>query len=70
MSHSGTVKCFDILKGYGFITRPKGKDLFFNWRDISTKDKGIAIQAGQTVEFDLDESGERKNRAINVKIIT
>lgn len=70
MSHSGKVKNFDILKGYGFITRPKGKDVYFNWRDILTENKGIAIQPGQTVEFDLDESGERKNRAIKVKVIS
>lgn len=70
MSHNGKVKSFDILKGYGFITRPKGKDLFFHWKDINADYKRVAIQIGQLVEFDIDDSGEKKNRAVNVKIIT
>lgn len=30
----GTVKCYFPLKGFGFITRPKGKDHFFFYKDV------------------------------------
>lgn len=64
----GTIKSFDFLKGYGFITRPKGKDLFFHWSDVDSKYKDSGIASGVTVAFEIDP--EIANRARKVKIIT
>jgi CspA family cold shock protein len=66
--NEGRVKVFDILKGYGFITRPKGKDLFFHWSDIESKFQGAAVAAGMIVQYEIDD--KKQNRAINVKIMT
>lgn len=35
----GIVKTFDSFKGYGFITREKGKDVFFFYGEITHEDK-------------------------------
>lgn len=66
--NDGLVKNFDILKGFGFITRPKGKDVFFHWSDIKSQYEGAAIANGTSVSFDLDD--EKPNRARNVTINT
>lgn len=66
--NEGRVKNFDILKGYGFITRISGKDLFFHWSDIQSKYQGAAIAAGTLVSYNLDKNVP--HRARNVEIIT
>ncbi|MFG5777401.1 cold shock domain-containing protein [Comamonas sp. J-3] len=32
---TGTIKCFFPFKGFGFISRIKGKDLFFFYKDLN-----------------------------------
>ncbi|CAN7376351.1 cold-shock protein [Massilia sp. LjRoot122] len=66
--NDGKVKTFDILKGYGFITPVKGKELFFHWTDVESKYQGAAVAAGTPVSFDLDP--DKAHRARNVKIIS
>ncbi len=63
----GVVCAFDFLKGYGFIRRKKGKDVFFYFGDIASDDKHISV--GDEVSFNLDNSG-RGPKAIRLKIIT
>ncbi|MCH2208028.1 MAG: cold-shock protein [Lentisphaerales bacterium] len=54
-TQSGTVKWFDETKGFGFIEREGGKDLFVHFRSIQSP--GFkSLQEGQTVEFDVEES--------------
>lgn len=65
--NEGRVKNFDILKGFGFITRPKGKDVFFHWSDIKSKYEGAAVMTGTSVTFDIDQ--EKAHRARNVVIV-
>ncbi len=45
----GTVKTFDTFKGFGFITRKKGKDVFFFYEEINDEDK--QLYAGDDVSF-------------------
>jgi CspA family cold shock protein len=66
--NEGRVKIFDLLKGYGFITRPKGKDLFFHWTDINSKFQGAAVAAGTVVQYEIDEV--KPHRAKNVQIVS
>lgn len=44
----GLVKTFDYFKGFGFITRKKGKDVFFFYEDII---EGSHIFPGEHVSF-------------------
>ena len=47
---TGTVKWFDDQKGYGFIERTSGKDLFVHFRSI-VGDGHRSLSDGQRVEF-------------------
>lgn len=47
---TGTVKWFDSEKGYGFIERENGKDLFVHFRSI-VGEGHRSLSDGQKVEF-------------------
>jgi CspA family cold shock protein len=51
---SGTVKWFNNAKGFGFITRDGGDDIFVHFRSI-TGDGYKSLDEGQLVEFNLIE---------------
>jgi CspA family cold shock protein len=46
----GTVKWFNVKKGYGFITRDQGDDVFVHFRNIQGTGRR-SISEGQRVEF-------------------
>ena len=47
---TGTVKWFNDAKGFGFITRQSGEDVFVHFRAIQTQ--GFkSLQEGQKVSF-------------------
>ena len=60
----GTVKWFNDSRGYGFIERPEGDDLFVHFSAIIT-DGFRTLTEGEEVEFDLAET-ESGLRATNV----
>ena len=65
---SGTVKWFDASKGFGFITKANGEDVFVHFSAI--KGSGYrSLQEGQKVEFRIG-TGERSNKptALDVEI--
>ncbi|NLC56949.1 MAG: cold-shock protein [Armatimonadetes bacterium] len=64
----GTVKWFDDAKGYGFITRPDGEDLFVHFSSIEGSGYR-SLQEGQPVEFDI-ERGAKGLQAVNVRPVT
>ena len=51
---TGTVKWFNNAKGFGFITRDSGDDVFVHFRSI-TGDGFKSLDEGQLVEFNLVE---------------
>jgi len=51
---SGTVKWFDASKGFGFITRESGSDLFVHFSSIQGEGYR-ALEEGQKVEFFVTE---------------
>lgn len=61
---TGKVKWFNAEKGYGFIQREGGKDLFVHFSGI--KSEGFkTLEAGWNVEFDVIQ-GDRGEQATNV----
>ena len=63
----GTVKWFSAEKGYGFIEREEGGNVFVHFSAIQTE--GFkTLTEGQKVEFDIIE-GARGPQAANVVIL-
>ncbi|MBN2356272.1 cold shock domain-containing protein [candidate division KSB1 bacterium] len=60
----GTVKWFNTSKGYGFITRESGGDIFVHFSGIAG-DGFRSLNGGDTVEFEVEET-EKGPQAINV----
>lgn len=46
----GQVKWFSASKGFGFITRDSGEDIFVHFRSINSKGNSV-LREGQRVEF-------------------
>jgi len=52
--HKGTVRWFNNVKGYGFLSREDGKDVFVHFSSI--KDEGYkSLKEGEEVVFDIVE---------------
>ena len=62
--NNGTVKWFNAEKGFGFIERENGGDVFVQFSAI-VEDGYKSLEEGQSVEFDIVE-GERGEQAANV----
>ncbi len=62
---TGTVKWFSDSKGYGFISRDAGDDVFVHFSAI-TGDGFRSLAEGQRVEFSV-EQGPKGLRAVNVR---
>ncbi len=61
---SGRVKWFNNKKGFGFIQRENGPDLFVHFTSIN--EEGFkSLNEGDEVSFDVEE-GERGPKAVNV----
>jgi CspA family cold shock protein len=53
----GTVKWFNDKKGYGFISRESGEDVFVHYSSIKT-DGFRTLKEGQQVEFTVKQEGK------------
>lgn len=54
---TGSVKWFSPSKGFGFITRDNGEDIFVHFRSITGNGHRI-LREGQRVEFELTEGSK------------
>ena len=64
MRERGTVKWFNATKGYGFIQREKGGDVFVHYSAIQS-DGYRTLNEGETVEFEVTQ-GPKGLQASNV----
>lgn len=64
---TGTVKWFNDSKGYGFISREEGEDVFVHFSAI--EGEGFrSLQEGQQVEFSV-EQGPKGLQAVRVRAL-
>ena len=64
---TGTVKFFNAEKGFGFISREQGDDVFVHFSNIAG-DGYKSLDEGQKVEFDV-APGRKGEEAQNVRVI-
>ncbi|RMF00747.1 MAG: cold-shock protein [Chloroflexi bacterium] len=62
----GTVKWFNATKGFGFIERESGKDVFVHYSEINATGYR-SLEEGQRVEFTVVE-GQKGPQAQNVTV--
>jgi CspA family cold shock protein len=63
----GTVKWFNAAKGFGFIARSSGEDVFVHFKAI-TGNGYKSLNEGDKVEFEV-EKGPKGLQATNVKVL-
>jgi len=63
----GTVKWFNSSKGFGFISREEGEDVFVHFKSI-VSDGFKSLSEGNKVEFDVEKTAKGL-QAVNVKVI-
>ncbi len=64
---TGVVKFFNAQKGFGFISREQGDDVFVHFSNIVASGYKT-LEEGQAVEFDV-APGRKGEEAQNVRII-
>lgn len=64
---TGTVKFFNAEKGFGFIAREGGDDIFVHYSNIDGS--GFkSLEVGQKVEFEVGP-GRKGDEAQNVRVV-
>lgn len=64
---TGTVKFFNAEKGFGFISREDGDDVFVHYSNIQAN--GFrTLSEGQQVEFEV-APGRKGEQALNVRAL-
>lgn len=63
----GTVKWFNSSKGFGFISRQNGEDVFVHVSALQSC-PGQTLQEGQAVEFSVTK-GKKGWQAENVRVL-
>jgi CspA family cold shock protein len=61
---TGTVKWFNAEKGFGFITKENGEDVFAHFSQIQ-KDGFKSLEEGEAVSFDVVD-GDKGPQATNI----
>ena len=67
MKEQGTVKWFNAAKGYGFISREGGDDVFVHFSAIIA-DGYKSLNEGQAVQFEVTQ-GPKGLQAANVEAV-
>jgi cold shock protein len=61
----GTVKFFNMVKGFGFITAESGEDIFFHKSNVKNTGFRDTLVEGDDVTFEL-KTEQKGKRAYNI----
>lgn len=64
---TGTVKFFNSEKGFGFISRESGDDVFVHYSNIDGSGYR-SLEEGQKVEFEIGP-GRKGDEALSVRVV-
>lgn len=65
----GKINVYDTEKGFGFIRRLRGRDVFFTIDDIENFDlNNNSIRLNQDVSFEITKV-KKKTKAINIQLL-
>lgn len=64
---TGTVKFFNARKGFGFITRHDGSDVYVHFSNIAA-DGYKSLREGQRVAFEVGH-GQKGDEATSVRVV-
>jgi len=64
---TGTVKFFNSEKGFGFISRESGDDVFVHYSNIEGSGYR-SLEEGQRVEFEIGP-GRKGDEALSVRVV-
>ena len=65
---TGTVKWFNDAKGFGFISREGGEDLFVHFRSIQGSGFKTLLE-NQKVEYEVTQ-GQKGPQASNIRVLS
>jgi cold shock protein len=68
MREKGTVKKWVADRGFGFIRRPHGTDVFFHVSDVAGFERGGVIEEGAEVSFEIQQA-DKGLRAYSVELV-
>lgn len=64
----GNVKWFSNAKGYGFIGRTDGPDIFVHYSAINS-DGYKSLKDGDAVEFTVENTKDNRQMAVDVEVL-
>ncbi|UVM23520.1 retron Se72 family effector protein [Pseudomonas wadenswilerensis] len=62
----GFVSSYDSFKGFGFIRREKGRDVFFFYDDLVDVDMGVVLGDVVSFEVRIEPKGPRAYKVTRV----
>lgn len=67
---TGTVKFFNAERGFGFISREQGDDLFVHISQVTgSGDRPLPLEVGQSVSYEVGQSRRGGDEAKSVTLI-
>lgn len=65
----GTVKFFNVIKGFGFVTRDGGGDVFIHANELKRSGIEGGVKDGERLAFDVVPVPDKGPKAQNVQRI-
>ena len=69
MTETGKIEWFDPGKGYGFIKRETGEDVFFHHSHVAPSETRPRLKSGEEVEFVVDKDHRGRAHAHSVRVV-